>query len=169
MFEPEIWYFNSKAFHIPSIPGHRICCDARRIYVFGGYNYDEDADDHNLYREILSYNFVTKHWEEVNDFENEPEHFPDELASSSISMYGTNLVIFGGTSYPFGEHCSNKVSLVSVEPESKNKSKIVQLVTRNDAQNQPPGLYGMSVRYKNGYLYTVGGTQGYDYTADIHR
>lgn len=135
--------------------------------MFGGYNYDEDSDNHNLYREILSYDFVRKLWEEVNEFEDEPEYFPEELASSSMTMYGTNLVIYGGTSYPFGEQCSNKVSLVAVN--SSTKPKIRLLVTKNDELNQPPGHYGMSVKYKDGYLYTVGGTQGYDYTADIFR
>lgn len=147
--------------------GHRICCDDSRVYVFGGYNFDEDSDAHNLYREILSYNFNTKHWAEVNDFEDEPEYFPDELASSSMSMYGSSLVIFGGTSYPFGEQCSNRVSLVAVE--STSKPKIHQLETKNDAHNQPPKQYGMAVKYKDGFLYTVGGTQGYDYSADIFR
>lgn len=120
-----------------------------------------------MYREILSFDFVTKVWEEVNEFEDEPEYFPEELASSSMTMYGTNLVIYGGTSYPFGQQCSNKVSLVAVD--ASTKPKIRQLVTTNDAENQPPGQYGNSVKYKNGFLYTVGGTQGYDYTADIFR
>jgi hypothetical protein len=148
------------------IKGHRICCDDKSLYVFGGYNFEEDTENHNLYREIVSFNFVTKQWNLVNE-DREDSAFPDELASSAMLMFGSNLVIFGGTSYPFGMQCSDKVTLVNVE--SNDSPKIHQLQTINDAQNQPPGQYGMSIQCKDGFLYTVGGTQGFDYTADIFR
>jgi hypothetical protein len=93
------------------------------------------------------------------------EDIPDELASSSMLMCGKTLVIFGGTSYPFGLHCSNKVTLINTtEP-----FRIRELQTRNDEFNQPPGQYGMSICCKDNFLYTLGGTQGFDYTADIYR
>lgn len=132
--------------------------------MFGGYNFEEDSESHNLYKEILCYNFVSKKWKQINDDDN--DDCPDELASSSMLMFGKSLVVFGGTSYPFGMRCSDKVTLVDV---SSDDYRIQELETKNDRNNHPPGQYGMSVCVKDNYLYTVGGTQGFDYTADIYR
>lgn len=98
--------------------------------------------------------------------ENSDDECPEELASSAMLMYGKMLVVFGGTSYPFGMTCSNKVTLVPVNDEGY---KVQELQTLNDQSNHPPGQYGMSIVSKDNFLYTVGGTQGFDYTADIYR
>lgn len=121
-----------------------------------------------MYKEILSYNFVSKRWQCANDDSKLDDNCPDELASSSMLMYGKRLVVFGGTSYPFGMRCSNKVTLISVNTEDET-CRIEELTTRNDERNQPPGQYGMSIVSKDNFMYTVGGTQGFDYTADIYR
>jgi hypothetical protein len=144
--------------------GHRVCCDNNNLFVFGGYNFDENSESHNLYHEILCYNFVSKTWSQIID---EDPACPDELASSSMLMYGKTLVVFGGTSYPFGMRCSNKVTLISINPDETYR--INELETRNDEHNHPPGQYGMSIACKDNFLYTLGGTQGFDYTADIYR
>jgi len=146
--------------------GHRICCNDANLFSYGGYNFKESDDSHNLYKEILRYNYVSKSWSLVNEEDNMPdEDCPDELASSAMLMYGKALVIFGGTSYPFGLKCSNSVHLVSTE----EPFRIQELATHNDDFNQPPGQYGMSIACRDHFLYTVGGTQGFDYTADIYR
>lgn len=90
---------------------------------------------------------------------------PDELASSSMLMYGKTLVIFGGTSFPFGLRCSNTVTLINTD----KPFRIVEMKTATDEMNTPPGQYGMSIVAKDNYLYTLGGTQGFDYTADLYR
>jgi hypothetical protein len=124
-----------------------------------------------LYKEILVYNFVRKSWKVLNEDEDDEEggtihDVPDELASSSMLMYGNSLVIFGGTSYPFGLKCSNTVILV--KPDEK-PFQIHEMKTFNDEFNQPPGQYGMSIACRDNFLYTLGGTQGFDYTADLFR
>lgn len=149
------------------ISGHRISCDNNNLYVFGGYNFDEDLDSHNLYKELLCFNFVSKNWRKNIDDLSEDDDFPDELASSSMLRYGKTLVVFGGTSYPFGMQCSNKVTLIMLQPDFTYR--IQRLETLNDEHNHPPGQYGMSIVCKDDYMYTVGGTQGFDYTADIYR
>lgn len=159
-------YFENWKFNQVCSKGHRICCDSRNLYVFGGYNFLEDDAAHNLYKEILCYNFVSKHWKLISD-DSLDDDCPDELASSSMLMYGKTLVVFGGTSYPFGMRCSNKVTLVSVD--SEDSYRIQEMKTHNDERNQPPGQYGMSIVSKDNFLYTVGGTQGFNYTADIYR
>lgn len=146
-------------------PGHRIACDDANLYVFGGYNFRENDDTHKLYKEILSFNFISKQWKYCVDETSEDE-CPEELASSAMLMYGKTLVVFGGTSYPFGMTCSNKVTLVPINDETY---PVQELITHNDQSNHPPGQYGMSIVSKDNYLYTVGGTQGFDYTADIYR
>lgn len=149
-----------------SIPaGHRICCDSSNLYVFGGYNFMEDSDDHNLYKEILCFNFTSKKWSLIND-DSMDDECPDELASSSMLMYGKTLVVFGGTSYPFGMQCSNKITLISVNEDSYGMKELKAL---NEDRFTPPGQYGMSIACRDNYFYTVGGTQGFDYTADIYR
>jgi hypothetical protein len=134
--------------------------------VFGGYNFQENSDSHNLYKEILCFNFVSKKWKYCID-EASDDDCPDELASSAMLMYGKTLVVFGGTSYPFGMRCSNKVTLIAVGVD--DSYRITELETHNDQNNHPPGQYGMSIVSKDNFLYTVGGTQGFDYTADIYR
>lgn len=140
--------------------------------MFGGYNFLEnevDVESHKLYKEILCYNFVSKKWKIIaDDSQLEDDFVPDELASSSMLMYGKTLVVFGGTSYPFGMRCSNKVTLVAVNSED-SQYRIQELRTQNDERNQPPGQYGMSIVSKENFLYTLGGTQGFNYTADIYR
>jgi hypothetical protein len=141
------------------------------LYSFGGYNFKEDDESHNLYKEILCYNFITKKWKLLNEDEvvddemHEMDDVPDELASSSMLMYGKTLVIFGGTSYPFGLRCSNTITLINTD----RPFRIQELKTRSDEVSTPPGQYGMSIVAKDNFLYTLGGTQGFDYTADLYR
>lgn len=104
--------------------------------------------------------------DEIFNNEMNEEDIPDELASSAMLMYGKTLVIFGGTSYPFGLHCSNTVTLIKTD---ELPFRICELKTHNDDFNQPPGQYGMSIACKDSFMYTLGGTQGFDYTADIYR
>lgn len=39
----------------------------------------------------------------------------------------------------------------------------------NTAGQQPLPQYGQALVYHNGFLYTIGGTTGYEYTCDVHR
>lgn len=135
--------------------------------MFGGYNFQEDNESHNLYKEILCFNFISKTWKLINEDNELDDECPDELASSSMLMYGKTMVVFGGTSYPFGMRCSNKITLITVNPDETYG--IQELKTKNEERDQPPGQYGMSIVCKDNLMYTLGGTQGYDYTADIYR
>lgn len=146
--------------------GHRVSCDDNNLFVYGGYNFEENNDSHNLYKEILCFNFVSKNWGVGND-DNNDDDLPEELASSAMLMYGKMLVVFGGTSYPFGMQCSNKITLISLNTD--DTYRIQELKTHNDERDHPPGQYGMSIVSKDNLMYTVGGTQGFDYTADIYR
>lgn len=145
--------------------GHRICCDDKNLYSFGGYNFRESDGTHNLYKEIFKYNFVRKSWTLLNEDEDIEDDCPEELASSAMAMHGKTLMIFGGTSYPFGIQCSNKVYLCN----TNEPMKISKFQTANEPFENPPPQYGISIAYNQNHLYTVGGTEGYHYSADIHR
>lgn len=143
------------------------------MYSYGGYNFKENEESHNLYKEILCFNFARKCWKLLNDDDTNEEEdeesihdIPDELASSAMLMHGKTLVIFGGTSYPFGLRCSNSVTLVR---PNERPFRIEKLRTADDEVNTPPGQYGMSIACKDNYLYTLGGTQGFHYSADLFR
>lgn len=104
--------------------------------------------------------------EDDENAEGDIDDVPDELASSAMLMYGKMLVIFGGTSYPFGLRCSNTITLVN---PNERRFRIQELKTSNDEATQPPKHYGMSIACQDNYLYTLGGTQGFNYTADLFR
>ncbi|CRK98133.1 CLUMA_CG011501, isoform A [Clunio marinus] len=134
-------FYNKGCFEPGPRSGHRMCCDESNLFVYGGYNFESASDSHNLYKEILSYNFVSRKWRKVNTNSNLDDKCPDELASSSMIMFGNTLVVFGGTSYPFGMQCSNKVTLISIN--YGGTYRIEELQTLNEEREQPPGQYGI--------------------------
>lgn len=72
--------------------------------------------------------------------------------------------IFGGTGFPFGEVCSNRVHVIS--PYAQPKPTITELKTTGSA---PLPLYGQAILVHDNCLYVVGGTTGHQYTFDVHR
>ena len=83
--------------------GHRMCADENFLYVFGGY---DPALDHKLYNELWCYNITTGCWKLLPDEENTA---PIECASSSLVLAGSNLLVFGGSGYPFAHSNSDKM------------------------------------------------------------
>ncbi|KMQ97665.1 kelch domain-containing protein 10-like protein [Lasius niger] len=90
---------------------------------------------------------------------------PNELASNAVMLRGNTLMIYGGTGVPFGETCSNQLYICNV---NDGTMKIVPATGE-----LPEPQYGQrdfrALVYHSSYLYTVGGTTGYEYTCDIHR
>lgn len=72
--------------------------------------------------------------------------------------------VFGGTGYPFGSTCSNKVYLFM--PYNKRPESISALQTTGD---RPLPQYGQAVTLHDDYLYVVGGTTGFEYSCDVYR
>lgn len=113
-----------------------------------------------------------------------PNHaLPQELASNAMVLLGKTLVVrtvyvrnkiilltftllkqvFGGTGFPFGVNCSNR--LYVCQPGKKPK-EMTEMEVKGDL---PPAQYGQAIVYHDGHLYTIGGTEGFDYTCDIYR
>lgn len=157
-------------FHVPKArSGHRIVCDDKNLYSFGGYNpfIYNDPDIRNdlvwlqnrpLFKELWKYNFASKIWQRLSC----NGTIPNELASSAVILKGATMMIYGGTGYPFGTTCSNQLHICNLREDYKMK-----LV--NVKSSCPPKQYGQALVLDGLCLYTVGGTTGFDYTADIHR
>ncbi|XP_011691613.1 PREDICTED: kelch domain-containing protein 10 homolog [Wasmannia auropunctata] len=149
--------------------GHRIACDHRNLYSYGGFNpciSDNDPDMRDdqtwiaskpLFKELWRYNLVTKRWKRLPGQEN----MPNELASNAVILCGNALMVYGGTGVPFGESCSNQLYICNVDDGA------IQVVPA--IGELPLPQYGQALVCHGPYLYTVGGTTGYEYTCDIHR
>uniref|UniRef100_A0A1B6DT48 Attractin/MKLN-like beta-propeller domain-containing protein n=1 Tax=Clastoptera arizonana TaxID=38151 RepID=A0A1B6DT48_9HEMI len=148
--------------------GHRIVCDSANLYSFGGYlplisSYELTSDDdwlphRPLFREIWKFNFATLTWSKIPCKE-----FPEVLVSNAVTLNGEILMIFGGTSYPFGTTCSNDLYLCNLSKEDP----VIQRVPTTGRIPLPQ--YGQSIVIHEDNLYTFGGTTGYEYTSDLHR
>ncbi|GLH12868.1 Kelch domain-containing protein 10 homolog [Gryllus bimaculatus] len=150
--------------------GHRIACDEGNMYSFGGYNpyipEDEELGEevHDwqasepLFKELWKYNFCTSNWTKLLC----ADDMPNELASNAVILKGTTMMVYGGTGVPFGTTCSNQLYVCNLN--EKIKMNAIQA-----SGELPPKQYGQALVLDGGFLYTVGGTTGYEYSADIHR
>ncbi|XP_015431512.1 PREDICTED: kelch domain-containing protein 10 homolog [Dufourea novaeangliae] len=149
--------------------GHRIVCNQKYLYSYGGFNpgiSDSDPDMQNdqawisskpLFKELWKFNLVTQQWSRLP----EQDNMPNELASNAVILRGNTLIVYGGTGVPFGDSCSNSLYLCHLEV-----GKMYVVLAKGDL---PDPQYGQAVICHGLYLYTVGGTTGYEYTCDIHR
>lgn len=152
--------------HPKARSGHRIVCTESNLYCFGGFNPDLVSRSRRnntayLFQELWKFNFITKKWQLF--FRPGTSGMPEELASNAMIMAGEMLILFGGTGFPFGEACSNKCHIFCTNPE---RPSITQLEVEGDL---PTPLYGPAIILHDHYLYTIGGTTGYDYSCDIYR
>lgn len=103
--------------------GHRIACDDRNLYSYGGFNpcvpdTDPDMRDDEtwvsskpLFKELWRFNLACERWKRLPGQEN----MPNELASNAVILRGNALMVFGGTGVPFGENCSNQLYVCNVD------------------------------------------------------
>jgi hypothetical protein len=103
---------------------------------------------------------MNKDWELLLNAEND---LPLELASNAMVMQGNTIMVYGGTGFPFGVNCSNK--LYVYHPEW-NRKRMEEIQTRGE---KPPPQYGQAIVCHENFLYTIGGTEGFDYTCDVYR
>ncbi|XP_052859996.1 kelch domain-containing protein 10 homolog [Anopheles cruzii] len=152
--------------------GHRIVCSDSAVYCFGGYNprmpgagagrsgNNENTEQLCLFQELWKYDIIRKEWSLLMDANND---LPLELASNAMLLCGETIMIFGGSGFPFGLNCSNK--LYVCQPRKLPK-EMLEIQVKGDP---PPPQYGQGIVYTDNHLYTVGGTNGFDYTLDVHR
>lgn len=144
--------------HLPKPrSGHRIVCDEGNLYSFGGYNPENEngVPVHALFKEIWKFNFASQTWRCIC-----PDDMPDELASNAVLLRGCTMLIYGGTSHPFGESCSSTLYVCNVKDFS---------ITQVNATGEiPMKQYGQALVLDGCNLYTIGGTTGHEFTADVH-
>lgn len=85
---------------------------------------------------------------------------PDQVASHSAILLHQYLLVFGGTSFPFGRANGNTLNIYNIRD---NCWKILCTVGC-----LPPKLYGQALALQNNLIYTVGGTSGIRYFMDVH-
>lgn len=149
--------------------GHRVVCNEKYLYSYGGYNPQIRIDDPEmskddiwleskpLFKELWRFNLSTNEWKRMSGQKN----YPIELASTAVILRGNKLIIFGGTAVPFGESCSNHLYVCNIDDGSIRKIEATGSL--------PNPQYGQALICHNNYLYTVGGTTGYGYECHIHR
>ncbi|XP_070557511.1 kelch domain-containing protein 10-like isoform X2 [Ptychodera flava] len=134
--------------------GHCCACDNSNFYVFGGYNPTYEVIYHGeplvlqneLFKELWYYNFSTGVWSLELD---STGNIPLETASMSMVMSGNNLLLFGGTSFPWGARSNNDVYVYNVKQKCWSKLQCTG--------NVPPAKYGQAMALHKDNLYVFGG------------
>lgn len=85
--------------------GHRIVCDSKNLYSFGGYNphiqSNEGSNDqvwvdsYPLFQELWRFNFASKKWVLYSS----QRSLPRELASNAVLRKGNTLMVYLCVSY----------------------------------------------------------------------
>lgn len=145
--------------------GHRVIASEGHLYSLGGYNprSARAARRHGgclLFQELWSFNFATGKWKLLMD--SRTRNMPQELASNALAIHNNLLISHGGTGYPFGECCSNDCHIFST---GQNRC-VSRLTVEGDL---PTAQYGPGIVIHDNYLYTIGGTTGFDYSCDVYR
>jgi N-acetylneuraminic acid mutarotase len=179
------WPISRQKGNIP-IPrsGHRMIYFEGHLYSFGGFNpklingefsNDEESDSseyYPLFMELWQFNTATRRWRKIPI----TGEVPEQLASHTalfVTRPKRKLLVYGGTGMPFGQTASNMVYLCDLS-NSYTWEKVV--VTKNEVaptvgNHFPKKLYGQAITLsENGrFLYTIGGTSGFQYFMDVHR
>ncbi|XP_022200696.2 kelch domain-containing protein 10 [Nilaparvata lugens] len=148
--------------------GHRIVCDEDNLYSYGGYNpkitvqnMGSDSDwqiSRPLFKELWRLNLVTHEWEKLKC-----KNIPNVLASNAVALSGKILMVFGGTGFPFGVDCNRDLFLCNLS--DRNCLEFTRVITKGEL---PTSGYGQAIFVDGQNFYTVGGTTGFEYSADIH-
>ncbi|XP_022107260.1 kelch domain-containing protein 10-like [Acanthaster planci] len=150
--------------------GHAAVADSNNLYIFGGYNPDlETLQDYfgpdeemlfPLFQEVWRYNFDTNMWRRLNT----RGHIPMQLASMSMVLFSSYILVFGGTGFPFGPTTSNDVWYLNLKDKRWKSLKAKECETK-----QPVPGYGQAMAVIGNHLHVYGGTTGWDYNSDVHR
>ena len=100
--------------------GHSMVSDDSNLYVLGGYNplgRVLNQGRPTVLEELWKFNLATRKWTKLETID-----FPSTCASSCMLMRGTNLYVFGGTSYPFGQIVSNTFKVCDIGTPQRESS-----------------------------------------------
>uniref|UniRef100_H2Z7M1 Kelch domain-containing protein 10 n=1 Tax=Ciona savignyi TaxID=51511 RepID=H2Z7M1_CIOSA len=141
--------------------GHRSVAGENNFWVFGGYNPEIISDDlqseDNLLRELWSFNVTTNTWKLIPPDRN----MPDKVASHAVFRHGDQMLVFGGTGFPFGASSSNDLYVCHLP---SGQWKVIEC-----KGSIPESVYGQAITVIDSDLYTYGGTTGLVYNTDLHK
>lgn len=152
--------------------GHRMCAADNFLYVFGGY---DAAKSNILYNELWRYNMTTKYWIKLPDNNGSA---PIECTSNSMLLWRNNIIIYGGSGYPFGVTNSSKLLMYSLK-----YYKWIELVNQNHEtctkykacgcsttlHESPTAKYGQSmIITQDSKLVIYAGTTGTAFVQELH-
>lgn len=155
--------------------GHRIVADdAGDIYSFGGFNMRAEEEDEDLaseeewikykplFQELWKYNWHENKWTKLKT----RGEIPDKLVSHCMCYWNEKIIIYGGTGLPYGDNSSNKLTIYHI---AKNYWEAVTPLS--DPSRSPMEMYGQACVCddQKGELYVVGGTNGSQYSCDVHK
>ncbi len=137
--------------------GHRCCATSNHLIVYGGFN---NEPDNKVFSEILCYNTTSKKWIVV------PNSGDVRLESASCSMllHEGELLVFGGSAFPFGFTNSNELSLFSLNTQKWS------VLDSGESLNSPEPKYGQSMvmSVKERKLFVFSGTLGSQFVDEMH-
>uniref|UniRef100_A0A5S6Q0T3 Protein-tyrosine-phosphatase n=1 Tax=Trichuris muris TaxID=70415 RepID=A0A5S6Q0T3_TRIMR len=136
--------------------GHRMVAFGELVFSVGGYSERNVRSGSGIFKEIWMVNPHTGRWRLFPTSGTGPDH----LASHGVVRMGYNLVMFGGSSYPFGTELTNNLYVLSLW------SGVWHIVP--SFGDVPRALYGQAVVSKGNRLYVIGGTTGARYYMDVH-
>lgn len=101
---PQIYAFRpyqiNRLHYVDCVPpkprsGHRIVCNDRDIFCFGGFNPDIPSNtgryrDVSLFQELWRFDTLSRQWELIFG---PGEHLPDELASHAMLLLGNSILV----------------------------------------------------------------------------
>lgn len=155
--------------------GHRMVADeAGDLYSFGGFNVQVPADDGELsrepewqkykplFQELWKFNWRTKRWKKLRT----TGDIPDKLVSHCMCYWNEKIIIYGGTGLPYGDNSSNKLTIYHI---AKNYWEVIEPLS--DPSRSPVEMYGQACicDEQRGEIYVVGGTNGSQYSLDVHK
>ncbi|XP_077982989.1 kelch domain-containing protein 10-like [Glandiceps talaboti] len=134
--------------------GHCGAANNSNFYVFGGYNpvyelrYQGQLFElqNELFKELWSYNFSTGIWTLETK---SAGYIPIETASMSMVIRGNKLLLFGGTSFPWGDRSNNDIYMFDIVHKTWEKLPC--------EGQKPPAKYGQAMVLHSENLYVFGG------------
>lgn len=82
-----------------------------------------------------------------------------DLTNLISFFHRDSLLVWGGTGFPFGEKCSNSLHAYHIPTQQWHK-----VVCGGEL---PTARYGQSMTMKDGAIYIIGGTTGYNYNMKV--
>ncbi|XP_071810516.1 kelch domain-containing protein 10-like isoform X2 [Asterias amurensis] len=144
--------------------GHCCATDGINFYIYGGYHPEyhipkdpEDSDDEDevvvneIFQEMWSFNIATETWQKVETVGRQPT----ETASMSMLLCGQNMLLFGGTGYPWGKNPNADVFIFNLSEKSWS-------IMECTGDERPPGKYGQAMVLHDNKLYFHGGCRMID-------